>query len=80
MCGEVSPAALGSEVQISGWVQAVRMDKFIILRDRTGLCQVYSPFLLKILIYLVSTRWKVIQCKRQSRKYTIDKLSSRYLM
>jgi len=40
MCGEVSPAALGSEVQISGWVQAVRMDKFIILRDRTGLCQV----------------------------------------
>lgn len=40
MCGDLSPAVIGSEVQISGWVQSVRMDKFIILRDRTGLCQI----------------------------------------
>lgn len=41
MCGELSPAAIGTQVCMSGWVQAIRMDKFIILRDKTGLCQIH---------------------------------------
>jgi len=41
MCGELSPAAIGTQVYLSGWVQAIRMDKFIILRDKTGLCQIH---------------------------------------
>lgn len=41
MCGELSPAAIGTQVCMSGWVQAIRMDQFIILRDKTGLCQIH---------------------------------------
>ena len=42
MCGELSSKIVGQKVQVSGWIQNIRMDKFIILRDRTGLCQVLS--------------------------------------
>jgi len=41
MCGELSSKIVGQKVQVSGWIQNIRMDKFIILRDRTGLCQIY---------------------------------------
>jgi len=42
-CGEIGPRQVGENVTISGWLHASRMDKFILLRDRTGLCQVYLP-------------------------------------
>jgi len=41
MCGELSSRIVGHHVQVSGWIQNIRMNKFIILRDRSGLCQVY---------------------------------------
>jgi len=40
-CGEIRPCHVGEKVTVSGWIHSSRMDKFIILRDRTGLCQVY---------------------------------------
>eukprot|EP00088_Acartia_fossae_P029042 TRINITY_DN2983_c0_g1_i5.p1 TRINITY_DN2983_c0_g1~~TRINITY_DN2983_c0_g1_i5.p1 ORF type:complete len:660 (-),score=122.70 TRINITY_DN2983_c0_g1_i5:187-2166(-) len=41
MCGDLSVDHVGNTVQLSGWIQSTRMDKFIILRDRTGLAQIF---------------------------------------
>jgi len=43
LCGEIRPAHVGDSVTISGWIQTTRLDKFILLRDRTGLVQVFLP-------------------------------------
>jgi len=40
-CGELGPCNIGEEVTISGWLHSTRMEKFLLLRDRTGVCQVY---------------------------------------
>ena len=42
-CGELSLGHEGERVTIAGWVQAKRLDKFVLLRDRTGVCQVKIP-------------------------------------
>jgi len=39
-CGTLGEEYEGVEVSLAGWVQATRMDTFILLRDRTGICQV----------------------------------------
>jgi aspartyl-tRNA synthetase len=39
-CGTLGEEHEGIEVSLAGWVQATRMDTFILLRDRTGSCQV----------------------------------------
>ena len=39
-CGSLTEQHDGVEVSLAGWVQATRMDTFILLRDRTGICQV----------------------------------------
>lgn len=39
-CGSLGEQHEGVEVSLAGWVQATRMDTFILLRDRTGICQV----------------------------------------
>jgi len=43
MCGELGLQNVGSQVTIAGWIQTKRLDKFILLRDRTGVCQVMMP-------------------------------------
>lgn len=47
-CGELGLGQVGNQVTLAGWVQAKRMDKFLIIRDRTGLCQVRLPPATKI--------------------------------
>jgi len=42
-CGQLRLDHVGQTVVLGGWVQAVRLNKFVILRDRTGLCQVTVP-------------------------------------
>jgi len=42
-CGEVNESNVGESVRIAGWLQSTRMDKFALLRDRSGLVQVYLP-------------------------------------
>lgn len=42
-CGQLRLDHVGQTVVLGGWVQAVRMDKFLLLRDRSGLCQVTVP-------------------------------------
>lgn len=42
-CGELGLQHEGSKVTIAGWIQAKRLDKFVLLRDRTGVCQVKIP-------------------------------------
>jgi len=39
-CGSLSEQHEGLEVSLAGWVQATRMDTFILLRDRSGICQI----------------------------------------
>jgi len=42
-CGEVNVTNVGESVRIAGWLQSTRMDKFALLRDRSGMVQVYLP-------------------------------------
>jgi len=42
-CGEINLKNVGERVTIAGWIQSKRLDKFIILRDRTGKCQIKIP-------------------------------------
>lgn len=42
-CGQLRLDHVGQNVVLGGWVQAIRMDKFLLLRDRSGLCQVTVP-------------------------------------
>ncbi|XP_053360081.1 aspartate--tRNA ligase, mitochondrial [Clarias gariepinus] len=42
-CGELSSSHLGQEVTLCGWVQYLRQDLFVILRDFSGLVQVLIP-------------------------------------
>jgi len=42
-CGELDEALVGSRVRISGWVQHLRMDKFLVLRDGRGTVQLVVP-------------------------------------
>jgi len=42
-CGELGLQHEDSKVTIAGWIQAKRLDKFVLLRDRTGVCQVKIP-------------------------------------
>lgn len=42
-CGELGLSQVGQSVTLAGWVQATRMDKFVIMRDITGVCQVRIP-------------------------------------
>jgi len=42
-CGELGLENEGAKVTVAGWIQAKRLDKFVILRDRTGVCQIKIP-------------------------------------
>lgn len=42
-CGELRLEQVGNKVTLAGWVQAKRMDQFLIIRDRSGICQVRLP-------------------------------------
>merc|ERR1719244_2536276 len=42
-CAELGLDNVGARVTVAGWVMAKRLDKFILLRDRTGVCQVKIP-------------------------------------
>jgi len=42
-CGELGLSQVGNQVTLAGWVQTRRMDQFLVLRDRTGVCQVKFP-------------------------------------
>eukprot|EP00092_Neocalanus_flemingeri_P032647 GFUD01035512.1.p1 GENE.GFUD01035512.1~~GFUD01035512.1.p1 ORF type:complete len:610 (-),score=148.35 GFUD01035512.1:82-1911(-) len=42
-CGELGLGNEGAKVTIAGWIQTKRLDKFVLLRDRTGVCQVKVP-------------------------------------
>jgi len=43
LCGDVSIGLQDKPITLAGWVQTVRLDKFILLRDRSGICQVTVP-------------------------------------
>uniref|UniRef100_A0A3Q3FKN3 Aspartyl-tRNA synthetase 2, mitochondrial n=1 Tax=Kryptolebias marmoratus TaxID=37003 RepID=A0A3Q3FKN3_KRYMA len=42
-CGELRPDHVGEKVTLCGWVQYLRQDLFVILRDFSGLTQVLIP-------------------------------------
>uniref|UniRef100_A0A667Y3H1 Aspartyl-tRNA synthetase 2, mitochondrial n=1 Tax=Myripristis murdjan TaxID=586833 RepID=A0A667Y3H1_9TELE len=42
-CGELTPQHVGERVTLCGWVQYLRQDLFVILRDFSGLTQVLIP-------------------------------------
>jgi len=42
-CAELGLNNVGARVTVAGWVMAKRLDKFILLRDRTGVCQIKIP-------------------------------------
>ena len=42
-CGELGLGHVGARVTLAGWLQATRLDKFLLLRDRTGVCQLKLP-------------------------------------
>jgi len=42
-CSQLGLQHLGARVTLAGWVQTSRLDKFILLRDRTGTCQIKIP-------------------------------------
>uniref|UniRef100_A0A673Z531 Aspartyl-tRNA synthetase 2, mitochondrial n=1 Tax=Salmo trutta TaxID=8032 RepID=A0A673Z531_SALTR len=42
-CGELRPADVGEEVILCGWVQYLRQDLFVIMRDFSGLAQILIP-------------------------------------
>ncbi|KAL2097846.1 hypothetical protein ACEWY4_007053 [Coilia grayii] len=42
-CGELCPTHVGQEVTLYGWVQYVRQDLFVIMRDFSGLVQILIP-------------------------------------
>ncbi|XP_066537614.1 aspartate--tRNA ligase, mitochondrial isoform X2 [Hoplias malabaricus] len=42
-CGELCSSHIGEEVTLCGWVQYLRQDLFVILRDFSGLVQVLIP-------------------------------------
>ncbi|XP_063741972.1 aspartate--tRNA ligase, mitochondrial isoform X2 [Eleginops maclovinus] len=42
-CGELRPHHVGGSVTLCGWVQYLRQDLFVILRDFSGLAQVLIP-------------------------------------
>lgn len=41
-CGELRMSDVGKEVKLCGWVQFIRMDKFILLRDAYGTTQILT--------------------------------------
>jgi len=43
LCGDVSLGLEDKSITLAGWVQTIRLDKFILLRDRSGICQVTVP-------------------------------------
>ena len=42
-CGELGLGHVGTRVTVAGWLQSTRLDKFLLIRDRTGICQVKIP-------------------------------------
>ena len=52
-CAQLGLADLGSRVTLAGWVQTSRLDKFLLLRDRTGMCQIKIPEEDQVLRHLV---------------------------
>ena len=42
-CAQLGLSDVGARVRLAGWVQTSRLDKFILIRDRTGLCQIKIP-------------------------------------
>jgi len=42
-CGELGLGHVGARVSLAGWLSRTRLDKFLLLRDRTGLCQIKIP-------------------------------------
>ena len=42
-CGTLRPVDVGTQVKLCGWVQHVRMNQFIILRDWQGVIQLLIP-------------------------------------
>ncbi|XP_059092769.1 aspartate--tRNA ligase, mitochondrial-like [Tigriopus californicus] len=42
-CGDLRPGHVGQSVRLSGWLQFVRMDKFLVLRDTHGQTQLIIP-------------------------------------
>lgn len=69
LCGELGPEAEGQKVTLAGWVQTTRLDRFILIRDRSGICQitVTDPSLVQKLKKLSNESVIVVQgkvCKR----------------
>merc|ERR1719150_437212 len=42
-CAQLGLSDVGARVTLAGWVQTSRLDKFILIRDRTGMCQIKLP-------------------------------------
>ena len=42
-CSQLGLSDVGARVTLAGWVQTSRLDKFILIRDRTGMCQIKLP-------------------------------------
>ena len=42
-CAQLGLSDVGARVTLAGWVQTSRLDKFILIRDRTGVCQIKIP-------------------------------------
>merc|ERR1719427_935318 len=65
-CGTLGKEFEGMEVSLAGWVQATRMDTFILLRDRTGICQVKadaSSSLHRLPLESVVVLWGIVRCR-----------------
>lgn len=48
-CGQLRLSNVGEEVQLFGWVEFVRMDKFILIRDAYGTTQILTKELASLL-------------------------------
>lgn len=42
-CGELRRGDFGEEVEIAGRIQNMRMNRFLVLRDETGITQLVAP-------------------------------------
>jgi len=42
-CSQLGLEDVGLRVTLAGWLQTSRLDKFLLLRDRTGMCQIKMP-------------------------------------
>jgi len=40
LCGDLRESNVGETITVSGWIQSTRMNRFLLLRDISGMCQV----------------------------------------